>query len=177
MSRDKDTLLLEQIYLEMSGDKSKLIEWIINGLELHTSGYYDLYPGYEKEIRSDVDYAFESKERFDQYVEEIEDHIDLPNEFLLYRALTLKDIKDFDKEYPGAHWSKYKESAQHFSKMSSMGNSYIVTGKATRDQVDFQRTVESYVQFTSMGDIESEWEITLKNDGYGTEIVSIEKFR
>jgi len=102
------------------------------------------------------------------------DYNSLPNIITLYRILELDspdDIKNINKIEPGSHYSMDKNNlikTRNFRK----GKYYVIlTVKADKKLIDIKKTLKNNIEYPM------EKEITLKNKGKGTKVISIEPIK
>lgn len=96
----------------------------------------------------------------------------LPENITLYRLVFADTEEEIDKQYPGDHYSLSKKNLldSHYGPLrdSTYGeNCYLITVKSQKHMIDFYETIKNNILYPN------EQEVTLKNKGFGSEIVSI----
>lgn len=102
----------------------------------------------------------------------IEFYKNLPDELILYRVLFSDSQESIDLQYPGSHYCMDKnhliESHYISLRSSSYGEkAYMVTVKAQKQLVDYYESINNNILYPN------EKEITLKNNGFGAEIIEV----
>jgi len=116
-----------------------------------------------------MDYDYEDAQ------EELKKHIDwfksLPKEMMLYRIVYVDDESDINLKEPGSHYSLNKdELVENHQYVIGYGEyKYLITVTAKKSLFDAQETISNNILYPN------EMEITLKNKGKGTKVISIEK--
>jgi hypothetical protein len=99
----------------------------------------------------------------------IEWYKSLPNPLELYRVIFVNSELEINVRQPGSHYSLSKEDllASH-TYTSGYGNlKYLVTVSANKSLVDVQETLSNNILYPN------EKEVTLKNRGKGSKIISL----
>lgn len=98
------------------------------------------------------------------------------NPLTLYRIICVDDINDINKEYIGSHYSLDKNNliTNHYRRDSIHGSCFgdkvfLLTISSNKSQIDVMETLSNNILFPH------EEEITLKNKGRGSSILSIEE--
>ncbi len=116
-----------------------------------------------------MDYDYEDAQ------EELKKHIDwfksLPKEMMLYRIVYVDDESDINLKEPGSHYSLNKDELveNHQYAIGYGEYKYLITVTAKKSLFDAQETISNNILYPN------EMEITLKNKGKGTKVISIEK--
>jgi len=134
-------------------------------IEYHDS-YKNLYPNYDNndsDYESDYDdeYYYDTIE--DAY-KDVNDTLDmfnsLPNPIPIYRTIKVKSIDDINYDVLGDSWSFDKDSAINFASNQAMGN-VLLSAKTKFDNVDWEKTLQLYYQFSGGYDGYDENEINI----------------
>ena len=87
----------------------------------------------------------------------------IPNEFLLYRVIFLKDINDLKKEFLGHHWVRNKNILESHIvnimsslNVSDINDAYVIEAKFNEGAIDIPQTVYNNVS------VDHEEEVTIK---------------
>jgi hypothetical protein len=125
------------------------------------SDWRNLYPDYKKEDTGFGDeYMFETKEKAYQYAEFVADVFNsFDNEIEIYRCIIVNDISQIDYENPGEYWSFDRESAINFGKRAGSGILVLLTGKIKAIDVDWKKSVKTFICFSNNGTDEDENEL------------------
>jgi len=96
----------------------------------------------------------------------------LPSTLKLYRIVFSNSIDDIDTQYPGYHYSNNKKNLinNHYDSLrdSSYGdNPYLIEVKVEKQMIDYYESIKNNILYPN------EEEITLKNKGFGAEIIKI----
>lgn len=110
----------------------------------------------------------ESEEIVDSEVEYLNN---LPDEIELYRIIFADSKKEINTDELGSHYSDNKESLiQNSSFATGYGDiKFLVTILARKEQIDIHETLHNRILYPN------ENEITIKNNGKGVKVQSIEK--
>ncbi len=131
------------------------IEWSDN--------YKDLSPGYSDPSdlnQYEEEYYFDSKENAEQHADLIIDMFDsLPDPIPVYRAISAKDRKDIDLEWPGESWSFDKNSATEFG--SHNGSNFLLSAKVKKEDVNWVGSIKAYTLFSGTSTVDDENEIVV----------------
>lgn len=104
----------------------------------------------------------------------INDFKKLPNTLTLYRVVFLENKNQLNQQELGSHYvlNKNDLSGSHYSQphLNSKGQPFILTVKAPKSNIDMVETFKTNMQFPN------EKEITLKNKGMGSKLISIKPF-
>jgi len=112
---------------------------------------------------------------YDDAVEELQSHIEwfksLPNEMTLYRIVFADDESEIDLKQPGTHYSHNKKGLvdSHTHAVGHGEFKYLITVKAKKSLFDAQETISNNILYPN------EQEISLKNKGKGSKVISVEK--
>lgn len=135
----------------------------------------DLYPNYSIELDPDNDYYFDTKEKFEDYANNVISIFDaFPKEFPIYRSISVKSEKDIRMDYLGESWSFYLESAKQFGYHN--GSNIILSAIVDEDNVDWYESMWRYLRFSTGEDIDDENEIVV-NDTDKLKNVTIQKLK
>jgi hypothetical protein len=127
-----------------------------------TDDYSDLYPGYSKDFTDEEDFRFESKEKFEEYAEDIIGLFDnFPSEFPIYRAIKVNSNEDIDMSYLGESWSFDLQSAKEFGRHN--GSNIILSAIVTDDNINWNESLWRYLRFSDSGDSDDENEIVVED--------------
>lgn len=96
----------------------------------------------------------------------------LPEELILYRIVFAGSKNEIDRQYPGSHYSINKKELinNHYGSLrdSSYGDKcFIIKVKAQKQLIDNYESIKNNILYPN------EQEITLKNKGFGAEIIKI----
>lgn len=92
----------------------------------------------------------------------------LPMVVRLYRLLIADNIDDINLETPGFHYSMDKNNLLNTHSFLKDKNYFLLTVDAPKSIIDIPQTVSNNINFPN------EKEITLKNKGKGSKIISVE---
>jgi hypothetical protein len=128
------------------------------------------YYGLDPYTRLDSDNETKASDRIEMILNYINN-----DSFILYRVLRVKDETDIDKEDLGQHFTMNKDVLNDSFFLEQIdstegehsGEYYVVTVKATKDDVLLETTLEQSLKWTH------EYEVTLKKDN-NVEILNIE---
>ena len=97
----------------------------------------------------------------------------LPQKLKLYRIVQVDNKEDIDLKKPGSHYSTKKKDliSNHSFAVGYGEEKYLLTIVADKSQIDVDETFSNRINYPN------ESEITLKNKGLGSEIVSIKKLK
>jgi len=97
----------------------------------------------------------------------------LPQKLKLYRIVQVDNKEDIDFKKPGSHYSTEKKNliSNHSFAVGYGEEKYLLTIVADKSQIDIDETFSNRINYPN------ENEITLKNKGLGSEIVSIKKLK
>ena len=97
----------------------------------------------------------------------------LPQKLRLYRIVQVDNKEDIDLKKPGSHYSTEKKDliSNHSFAVGYGEEKYLVSIFADKSQIDIDETFSNRINYPN------ENEITLKNKGLGSEIVSIKKLK
>lgn len=97
----------------------------------------------------------------------------LPQKLRLYRIVQVDNKEDIDLKKPGSHYSTKKKDliSNHSFAVGYGEEKYLLTIVADKSQIDVDETFSNRINYPN------ESEITLKNKGLGSEIVSIKKLK
>ena len=97
----------------------------------------------------------------------------LPQKLKLYRIVQVDNKEDIDLKKPGSHYSTEKKDliSNHSFAVGYGEEKYLVSIFADKSQIDIDETFSNRINYPN------ESEITLKNKGLGSEIVSIKKLK
>ena len=97
----------------------------------------------------------------------------LPQKLKLYRIVQVDNKEDIDLKKPGSHYSTKKKDliSNHSFAVGYGEEKYLLTIVADKSQIDIDETFSNRINYPN------ENEITLKNKGLGSEIVSIKKLK
>jgi hypothetical protein len=98
---------------------------------------------------------------------------ELPDKIKLYRIVQVDNKKDIDLKKPGSHYSTEKQdllSSNSFA-VGYGEEKYLITIIANKTQINIDETFSNRINHPN------ENEITLKNKGEGSEIISIKKIK
>lgn len=144
------------------GDIGLRTEDVFDMIGYHDS-YRDLYPNYSDENEFEEDYYFSTiEDAYDDANETLEFFNTLPKPIQVYRSIKVKSMNDIDFKYLGDSWSFDKQSAISFAKNQSRGN-VLLLGKTNFDNVDWNKTLEVYYQFSRTYDGYDENDINIIN--------------
>jgi hypothetical protein len=96
----------------------------------------------------------------------------LPNTLTLYRIVFADSEEEIDTQYPGNHYSMNKKNLtdSHYGSLrdSSYGeNPYLIKVKVQKQLIDFYESIKNNILYPN------EQEVTLKNKGFGADIIEI----
>ena len=96
----------------------------------------------------------------------------LSNKLTLYRIVFSDSSDTIDTQYPGSHYSMNKKNLidSHYSSLrdSSYGeNPYLIQVVAEKQMIDFFESIKNNILYPN------EEEITIKNTGFGVNILKI----
>lgn len=102
---------------------------------------------------------------------EIQYLTNLPDEIKLYRIIFADNKKEINKDKLGSHYSDDKESLiQNSSFAIGYGEcKFLLTITAKKNQIDIENTLHNRILYPN------ENEITIRNNGKGVKVQSIEK--
>jgi len=124
------------------------------------SSFNDLYPGYSNEDIEEGDFYFQSKENFEEYANNVIKIFDsFPEEFPVYRSISVKSVDDINMDDLGESWSFDLQSAKEFGYHN--GSNIILSAIVTSDNVDWYESMHLYLRFTTGEDSEDENEIVV----------------
>jgi hypothetical protein len=133
---------------------------VISAIDL--SNYSGLYPGYKSNNLSDDDFMFDTKEKCEEYINDIIELFDnFPNEFPVYRSIKVDSNEDIDMEDLGESWSFDLQSAKEFGRHN--GSNIILSAIVTDDNVDWYESLWRYLRFSDSGDSDDENEIVVED--------------
>lgn len=92
----------------------------------------------------------------------------LPNVVRLYRILIADRKEDIDLSTPGFHYSMDKKNLLKTHSFLKDKNYFLLTVDAPKKIIDIDSTVENNILYPN------EKEVTLKNKGVGSKIISVE---
>jgi hypothetical protein len=97
---------------------------------------------------------------------------ELPNELTLYRIIFADSADEIDTQYPGSHYSLNEKNLieSHYGSLrdSSYGDeSFIIKVKCQKQLIDYFESIKNNILYPN------EEEITLKNKGFGVEVVDM----
>lgn len=97
--------------------------------------------------------------------------LSLPKKMTLYRVIQVDELSDINKERPGSHYSRYKSEliSNHCYAVGYGDKKFLMTIRADKSLFDINQTLSNNILYPN------ENEITLKNKGFGAEIISIEE--
>jgi hypothetical protein len=108
------------------------------------------------------DEVWESEEKFLEYVDEVYDFFIIPysedGKFPIYRAVAADEV-DLSTYGIGNSWSVDLGAAKTFGTRLGSDNIKIITATIDPQNIDWEETIANYVNFTSVGDGDSEWEV------------------
>jgi hypothetical protein len=116
-----------------------------------------------------MDYDYEDAEN------ELQDHIkwfeSLPNVLNLYRIVYVDSPNELNLKIPGSHYSTDKEELllNHTYSTGYGDLKFLITVEAKKSLIDAQLTISNNILYPN------EKEITLKNKGKGSKIISVEE--
>lgn len=139
-------------------DVFDLIQW-----EDTYKNLFPYYSDYENEYEDE--YYFESKnDAFADVNQTLDIFNSLPDPIPIYRTIKVKSINDIDLDNLGESWSFDKDSAINFANNEGRGN-YLLIAKTNFNNVDWEKTIELYYQFSKGNDSYDENEIyVMDND-------------
>lgn len=123
--------------------------------------YKNLYPNYDSYDQEFYeDYKFDSKEHAERYAQDILNvFLELPkDEITIYRAIKVKSIEDITFDNLGESWSFERQAAINFAKNHNHGN-ILLTAKIKPEDVDWDSTLEHFVDFSNNYDSYDEYEL------------------
>jgi hypothetical protein len=90
----------------------------------------------------------------------------------LYRFVFADSEDEIDTQYPGSHYSMNKQNLvdSHYQSLrdSSYGdNPFLIKVKAQKQMIDFYESIKNNILYPN------EEEITLKNKGFGVDVIEI----
>ena len=96
----------------------------------------------------------------------------LPNTLTLYRIVFSDSEDEIDRQYPGSHYSMNKKNLMdsHYGSLrdSSYGEKpFLIKVKVQKQLIDFYESIKNNILYPN------EQEITLKNKGFGADIIEI----
>jgi hypothetical protein len=96
----------------------------------------------------------------------------LPNTLTLYRIVFSDSEEEIDRQYPGSHYSMDKKNLidNHYGSLrdSSYGEKpFLIKVKVQKQLIDFYESIKNNILYPN------EQEITLKNKGFGANIIEI----
>ena len=115
-----------------------------------------------------------NEEDVNEVLDEIIDSIkNLPDPIKLYRIIKVDNEKNINKEELGNHYSLDRDELlnSHTYADGYGDDSYLITVSSPKNLIDFQNTLHNNILYPN------ENEVTLKNKGRGTTLLSIKKIR
>jgi hypothetical protein len=96
----------------------------------------------------------------------------LPNTLILYRIVFADTEEEVDTQYPGNHYSMNKKNLidSHYNSLrdSSYGSKpFVIKVKVQKQLIDFYESIKNNILYPN------EEEVTLKNKGFGADIIEI----
>ncbi len=96
----------------------------------------------------------------------------LPETLTLYRVVFAGSRNEIDTQYPGSHYAMNKKDLldSHYTSLrgSSYGdNCYVIKVKAQKQLIDSYESIKNNILYPN------EKEITLKNKGFGVDVIEI----
>jgi hypothetical protein len=96
----------------------------------------------------------------------------LPNTLILYRIVFADSEDEIDTQYPGNHYSMNKKNLidSHYNSLrdNSYGsNPFVIKVKVQKQLIDFYESIKNNILYPN------EEEVTLKNKGFGADIIEI----
>jgi hypothetical protein len=96
----------------------------------------------------------------------------LPETIALYRIVFADSKEEIDTQYPGSHFAMDKKDLldSHYTSLrgSSYGdNCYVIKVKAQKQLIDSYESIKNNILYPN------EQEITLKNKGFGVDVIEI----
>jgi len=96
----------------------------------------------------------------------------LPNTLILYRVVFSDSEDEIDTQYPGNHYSMNKKNLidSHYNSLrdSSYGSKpFVIKVKVQKQLIDFYESIKNNILYPN------EEEVTLKNKGFGADIIEI----
>lgn len=96
----------------------------------------------------------------------------LPNTVVLYRIVFADSDEEIDTQYPGNHYSMDKRNLMdsHYGSLRDSSYSekpYIIKVKVQKQLIDYYESIKNNILYPN------EQEITLKNKGFGAEIIDV----
>jgi len=92
----------------------------------------------------------------------------LPEVITLYRILVADSVESIDTRLPGSHYSMDKKNLLRNHSFLKNNKYFLMTVEVPKKLIDMGATIQNNIDFPT------EKEITLKNKGKGSRIVSIE---
>lgn len=121
------------------------------------------------------DETWESEEDFLEYVDEVYDFFIIPysedGKFPIYRAVAAVEV-DLSTYGIGNSWSVDLGAAKTFGSRLGSDIIKIITATIDPQNIDWEKTIANYVNFTSVGDGDSEWEVHVP-DGAKIEDITV----
>ena len=130
----------------------------------------------EKETSRLIDFlmemGFDEEEAGYQLNDLINFYDNLPSKFTLYRFVFADSEDEIDTQYPGSHYSMNKENLvdSHYQSLrdSSYGDEpFLIKVRAQKQMIDFYESIKNNILYPN------EEEITLKNKGFGVDVIEI----
>lgn len=103
------------------------------------------------------DYEYSEKEKEVRANEALDFLDSLPDDIVVYRAIRIKDVKEFRKDSLGDSWTIDGPTAYEFG--SHAGCNYVIVGNVLKENVDMKQSAKSYLLFSFLGSSESEFEL------------------
>jgi hypothetical protein len=94
-----------------------------------------------------------------------------PNEISLFRILSLDDEKKINLKEPGSHYSMDLQNLIKNYNFLKSKRYFLLTVMAPVELIDVDQTVENNLYYPN------EKEITLKNKGFGSEVISVQELK
>lgn len=97
----------------------------------------------------------------------------LPNELTLYRIIKADNFGDIRMDKPGSHYAMDKDGLikSHFFTDNVGDNTFLITVKTTKDQIEKEETLSNRILYPN------ENEITLKKRGKKVTLLSVKKLK
>ena len=144
----------------------------------YRDSYYDLYPGFSKVKKLDIEYAFETKKSAYREVNEVLNLFDgMPKEVTLYRTIQCKDENDVDLVAPGLCWSFNEKSAVRFSQDNLGKNTFLISCKTAKNNINWVVTIRQYLEYSGVGIADSEDEIRVGNESMLVDVKVLKKIK
>jgi hypothetical protein len=94
-----------------------------------------------------------------------------PGEISLFRILSLDDEKKINLKEPGSHYSMDLQNLIKNYNFLKSKRYFLLTVMAPVELIDVDQTVENNLYYPN------EKEITLKNKGFGSEVISVQELK